>query len=227
MSTEQPTAPARQGQQLGSPQREPAVRRAGIPILLLLALALVCPVAASSPDSALAESSTLDTIHMTTAQKVQAYLEGQAVVSLVGLILCFAGGACLVVMARREYRSASRRTIREMPLLSAARKVIPINSYRATTAALRSGRLAEAAVASGLAEPGKAGSGDPAQTDQLLDRLLQSAARSGSSRRWPFVVFGDGRGVRYSSRFVRLSWLAPEQEECHESGETHLGCINQ
>ena len=145
MTTEQPTASARQREQLGSPQRGPCVRRAGIPILLLLALALVWPAAARSLDSTPAESSTLDTIHMTTAQKVQAFLEGQAAISLVGLILCFAGGACLVVVARREYRSASRRVIRELPLLSAARRVIPINSYRATTAALRSGRLAATA----------------------------------------------------------------------------------
>jgi hypothetical protein len=180
MTTQQPAAPPRPKERFETQRDKPATRYGGLPALLFLAAVLLLPAGVSSLELTPAGGATLDTTHMTDAQKLQAHLDSEAVISLVGLIVFFAGGSCLVVAARRNYRWASRRGSSEcwsglvLPV-TARRGVIPIHSYRATTAALRSARLAEAAVAFGLSEPGKPGSCHPADTDQLLDRLLELA----------------------------------------------------
>lgn len=197
-------------------------RRTRMSALLFLTLVLLFPAAVGALEPNTADGSTLDTSNMTTAEKLQAHLEGDAVISLVGMILCFAGGACLVVMARREFQFASRRTIREAVMLSANRKVLPINSYRATTAALRSARLAEAAVTFGLAEPDERGSYSPVDTDRLLDHLLEVTGQSESEPCPPLVAAGDGRVVRYSSRFARLSCRAQGPDEPYGESEAAL-----
>ena len=202
-------------------------RHTCVSALLFVAFMLLIPTAVGALEPNPAGSSTLDTSHMTLAEKLQAHLEGDAVISLVGMILCFAGGACLVVMVRRDFNSASRRTIREAVLVSECRRVVPINSYRATTAALRSARLAEAALTFGLAEPEEQGARNPADTDQLLDRLLEDAGQSRSRRRWSFVLFGEGKVVRFSSRFAGLSRNAREENECQGPGETRLSAVNR